>query len=66
MGVFDLFSKREARARGRAPDVLQHDVLPDEFRVQVVQIWLATIGPSHGYYEDGAVILYERIVKILC
>ena len=38
MAVFDLFSKRQRKARGEVPDVYVYDKLPQELRVQVVHI----------------------------
>ena len=38
MAIFDLFSKRQRRARGEVPDVYVYDKLPQELRVQIVHI----------------------------
>jgi hypothetical protein len=37
MAIFDLFSKRQRRARGEVPDVYQYETLPVEFRTQVLE-----------------------------
>lgn len=38
MAVFDLYSKRQKRARGEMPDVYVYDNLPKTLRVQIIQI----------------------------
>ena len=38
MKIHDIFSKRQKRSRGDVPDVYQYERIPDELRVQVVQI----------------------------
>lgn len=38
MAVFDLYSKRQKRARGEMPDVYVYDNLPETLRVQIIQI----------------------------
>ena len=39
MGIFDLFSKRQKRLRGEAPDVYTYDEIPEPLRVQIVHIF---------------------------
>ena len=48
MGVWDLFSKRQRRARGEFPDVYQYATLSPEFRAQTVHILSDTIGKHLG------------------
>ena len=51
MGVLETFSKRAKRmANAGLPDVFQYAELPPPFRVQVVHIWISTIG---SYYNDS-------------
>jgi len=51
--VWDLFSKRQKReARQGQEEVLQYDDLPQRFRMQVVYLWLDTLGawaPENGF-----------------
>lgn len=65
MGVFDLFSKRQKRARGEMPDVYVYDDLPQTLRVQIVHI----IGDAFGtdnYGSDHAAEAYEFVNQSLC
>ncbi len=63
MPVFDLFSKRLKKLRGETPDVYIYDDLPKPLRVQIVHIWLKTLGnEQQALYEKNA---YEPIVGIL-
>lgn len=39
MAVLDIFSKRQKRLRDEVPEVYCYDKLPDELRVQIVQIF---------------------------
>lgn len=48
MRIFETFSKAEKRRKsGGQPDFYQHEQLPAAFRVQVVHIWFAAIGPFY-------------------
>lgn len=60
--VFDLFSKRQRRARGEVPDVFTYDKLPDQLRGQIYHIAINCIGS--GNYNQSANV-YSTIVKIL-
>jgi hypothetical protein len=52
MGIWDLFSKREAwKTKRRKEDVYQYDDLPEAFRVQVIHIWRDALG---GWYRPGS------------
>ncbi len=51
MPTFDLFSKRQKRARGEMPDVFQYEALPKPFRVQVVHILRDALGELTHYDE---------------
>jgi hypothetical protein len=65
MGVFDLFSKRQKRARGEMPDVYVYDVLPQSLRVQIVHIVSDALGVDN-YGSDHAQHAYEFIKQALC
>jgi AbiJ N-terminal domain 4 len=64
MGVFDLFSKRQRRARGEVPDVYVYDKLPRELRVQIIHIVQDAFGEDR--YSDNAVKAYEFVKQALC
>ena len=74
MPIFDIFSKRQKRLRGEAPDVYVYDELPNPLRVQIVYIWRDTFGNEaqynvmrHGYYSYRSVReAYRFIVNTLC
>lgn len=66
MGIFDLFSKRQRRARGEVPDVYVYDDLPNKLRVQIVHIIQDAFGIDN-YYGDGQVNeLYKYVKQTLC
>lgn len=65
MGVYDLFSKRQRRARGEIPDVYKYDDLPHPLRVQIVHIIGDAIG-ADPYGKDYAKKAYEYLNSILC
>ena len=65
MGVFDLFSKRQRRARGDVPDVYVYDSLPHEFRVQVIHIVKDAFGVDN-YGTNNAAKAYEFVKQTLC
>ena len=44
MAIFDLFSKRQKKLRGEAPDVYSYDEIPNALRVQIVHIWQDVLG----------------------
>jgi hypothetical protein len=50
MAIRELFSRRQKRLRGEAPDVFQYDDIPQPLRVQVVHILEELL--SSGHYED--------------
>lgn len=64
MAIFDLFSKRQKKLRGEIPDVYVYDEIPQTLRVQIVHIWLDTLGKN--LYEGQAHQAYEFIVETLC
>lgn len=65
MGVFDLFSKRQRRARGEVPDVYTYDSLPREFRVQVIHIVQNAFGVDN-YGTENSAKAYEFVKQTLC
>ncbi|WP_395642394.1 STM4504/CBY_0614 family protein [Rudaea sp.] len=67
MGIFDLFSKRQRRARGEVPDVYVYDHLPDPLRVQIVHIIQDAFGKDQ--YHMGQAFTsqaYDYVNKTLC
>lgn len=65
MGVFDLFSKRQRKARGEVPDVYVYDKLPRELRVQIVHIIQDAFG-TDSYRTSYAANAYEFVKSTLC
>jgi hypothetical protein len=65
MSVFDLFSKRQRRARGETPDVYRYDSLPNALRVQIIHIIRDAVGED-GYGTFHAAKAYELIKNTLC
>jgi hypothetical protein len=65
MGIIDLFSKRQRRARGEMPDAYRYDDLPNPLRVQIIQIIQDAIGIDQ-YGSSYVYGLYEYINGILC
>ncbi|WP_175994709.1 STM4504/CBY_0614 family protein [Burkholderia vietnamiensis] len=65
MRVFDLFSKRQKRARGEFPDVYVYDELPNPLRVQIVHIIQDAFGIDH-YQSDHVKNSYEFVKQALC
>lgn len=66
MAVFDLYSKRQKRARGDVNDVYAYDVFSSEFRVQLsymIQDLLGDEGTLVNYYAPRDA--YYEIVQIL-
>ena len=61
MAIFDLFSKRQRRARGEVPDVYVYDNLPQTLRVQIVHIVKDAFGTG-----DLAEESYGIVNGILC
>ncbi|AFI67371.1 Uncharacterised protein [Burkholderia pseudomallei] len=66
MGVFDLFSKRQKRARGEMPDVYVYDELPQPLRVQIVHIIQDAFGIDPSYQSDHSKKAYEFVKQALC
>eukprot|EP01034_Spumella_vulgaris_P001697 gene1697-2236_t len=68
MRILDLFSKRQAKLRGEAPDVFVYDKLPRELRVQIVHILRDYLGTELEVHKHGIMVggAYEFIVDSLC
>src|SRR5262245_14292220 len=67
MTITDLFSKRQKRLRGEAPDVFVYDMIPQELRVQIVHILRDALGDEQEYqYGDMVTRAYATIVTLLC
>jgi hypothetical protein len=68
MGIFDIFSKRQKKLRGDLPDVFQYSRIPKPLRVQIVHIWLDTIGNKRQYHDRHGCTLncYKLIAETLC
>ncbi|WP_372057187.1 hypothetical protein P7L74_15890 [Tistrella mobilis] len=65
MGITDLFSKRQKRERGEAPDVYVYNSLPEPLRVQILYIIRDAVGVDRCEYSC-AKDLYTDINHILC
>ncbi len=66
MGIADIFSKRQAHARGKVPDVYVYDDIPKALRVQVVHIWSQVLGDQdESAICPGPLRAYRDIVSTL-
>jgi len=67
MGVLDIYSKRQRKLRD-APDVYTYDELPQALKVQVVHIWLETLGNATQYQNPSYWTrrAYQMVVEALC
>lgn len=65
MPIFNLFSKRQRRARGEFPDVYVYDELPQPLRVQIVHIIRDAFGVDH-YGSDHSDNAYQFVSDALC
>jgi hypothetical protein len=66
MTVFDSFSKRQKRSRGKIPDVYAYDQLPTQFRVQVGYIISDAFGVDDEYCLGHALRAYKSVKETLC
>ena len=62
MGLIDLFSKRQKRARGEVPDVYQYDEIPHELRVSLTFMLQEAFRLGH-FHDFGSHL--ETIVRCL-
>jgi hypothetical protein len=65
VGILDLFSKRQHRARGEVPDVFEYDKLPQQLRVQIVHIIRDAFGSDH-FGQHHASETYKFVRQSLC
>ncbi|WP_158885165.1 hypothetical protein [Rhodanobacter sp. L36] len=63
MPIFDLYSKRQRRARGEVSDVYTYDDLPTPLRVQILHIIDDAFASD---YSSETVDAYALVVKALC
>jgi len=66
MSIFDLFSKRQRRARGELPDVYVYDNLPNSLRVQIIHIINDALGEDNYHGGDHVLKAYRFIKETLC
>ena len=69
MPVTDLFSKRQKRSRGEVPDVYQYETIPNQLRVQIVQILEDAFGELYynpNWGPDSNAHEFVFIHKALC
>jgi hypothetical protein len=64
LAIFELFSKRQKKHRGEVPDVYTYDEIPEPLRVQIVHIWVESLGRET--YENSVEKAWEFIVETLC
>ncbi|MCY3789904.1 MAG: hypothetical protein OXH63_14070 [Gemmatimonadetes bacterium] len=66
MPIFDIFSRRQRKLRGELPDVYTYNDLPQPLRVQIVHIWMDSLGNREEYYGNMSVSKsYELTVNAL-
>ena len=63
----NIFSKRQMKLRGEYPDVYQYDIVPDNLRVQIIQIWSEILGDQGFCFEENGqeICPIDDIVKKL-
>ena len=69
--IFDTFAKRKRKAeQGDKPVVFRQDKLPEQFRIQVIHIWLTTIrDPRQGVtdlHEEDRERAWSALHDIMC
>ncbi len=65
MALFDIYSKRQKKAQGAAPDVFVYDKFPQSLRTQIVHIWMDAFGQV-GAFGNKPERLFKQINDILC
>ena len=70
MGMLDkfrgnTFSRRQERLRGEILDVYQYDVIPNELRIQIVQIWQKTFQEHALHFQYDPENPYRIVVEYL-
>ena len=67
MAMFDLYSKRKAKAEGQTSDVYQYEQIPTKLRTQIVMVFEEVIGSPNrrtGFRDDIREV-YRDLVKIM-
>ena len=70
MGMLDkfrgnIFSRRQRRLRGEILDVYQYDAIPNELRIQIVQIWQKTFQEHALHFQYDPENPYRIVVEYL-
>src|SRR6188768_938579 len=65
MPIFDLFSKRQRRARGELPDTYSYDHLPQPLRAQIVHVIQDALGDPQTSLSKTMAI-FRGIHNSLC
>lgn len=65
MVLLELFSKRKRRERGEVPDVYVYDAIPNNLRVQIIQI-IKEIYFKGDYMTDHSRSVLRQIDQFLC
>lgn len=67
MPVTDLFSKRQKRSRGEVPDMYQNESIPNQLRVQIVQVLQDACGqPRYDFGVNNSARAYMFIHQFRC
>jgi len=68
MAVFDIFSKRQKRLRGEAPDIFVYDNLPGPLRIQIIHIIRDAFGTDKDIYghQSQPFAAYKFVHETLC
>lgn len=66
MAVIDIFSKRQKRSLGEAPDVYQYKIIPQELRVQIIHIIRDAFGSLDSHEGKAALYAFKFIHESLC
>lgn len=64
--IFDLFSRRN---RNSSKEIFTYDILPKEFRIQVIHIWVDALGNYYNSFygeSEPSNKIWEFIHKQLC
>jgi hypothetical protein len=70
MSIFETFFHRQKKRRGDVPDVFTYDTLPENLRVQLVQVTMEILGGPDHYNDiygvaDNVRHAYKVVVQIL-
>jgi len=69
MALPDIFARRKRNASGESRDVYSYDKIPQDLRIQVIQIFQDAIGPSrqgdgYAYLADPGREIYEYLIRM--